>query len=193
MNSEKRFVRGTKVLALHLLSNSDHLLCPVRASLKMCTFLPAPGSAPVFFMLEGRSGHYTVITKSQFVLVFWSRLQRLGVSDCSKFRGHSFHRGGATWAFRSGVPDKLIQVYGDWASDAHKVYLEFSEDAKLRDVQRMICAFDEKLLFHLGVWQSRGSLVGRFSPFCFYLLLFHWINLSLCQTKKVVIFLCLSY
>ena len=70
MNSEKRFVRGTKVLALHLLSNSDHLLCPVRASLKMCTFLPAPGSAPVFFMLEGRSGHYTVITKSQFVLVF---------------------------------------------------------------------------------------------------------------------------
>ena len=94
-------------------------------------------------MLEGRSGHYTIITKSQFVSVFRSRLQRLGVSDSSKFRGHSFRRGGATWAFRSGVPGELIQVYGDWASDAYKVYLEFSEDAKLRVVRLMISAFDE--------------------------------------------------
>ena len=89
----------TKVLALHLLRNSDHLLCPVWTYLKMCTFLPAPVQ-PVFFTLEGLSGHYTIITKSQFVLVFRSRLQRLGVSDSSKFRGHSSHRGGATWAFR---------------------------------------------------------------------------------------------
>ena len=110
---------GTKVLALPLLSNSDHLLCPVRAYLKMCTLLPAPASAPAFFTLEGRSGHYTIITKSQFVSVFRSRLQRLEVSDSSKFRGHSFRRGGATWAFRSGVPGELIQVYGDWASDAY--------------------------------------------------------------------------
>ena len=129
---------GTKVLTLPLLSNSDHLLCPVQAYLKMCTFLPAPVSAPAFFTLEGHFGHYTIITKSQFMSVFRSHLQRLGVSDSSKFRGHSFHRGGATWAFRSGVPGELIQVYGDWASDAYKVYLEFSEDAKLCIARRMI-------------------------------------------------------
>ena len=81
--------------------------------------------------------------KSQFVSVFRSRVQRLGVSDFSKFRGHSFRRGGATWAFRSGVPGELIQVYGDWASDAYKIYLEFSEDARLRVARRMISAFDE--------------------------------------------------
>ena len=33
--------------------------------------------------------------------------------------------------------------FGDWASDAYKVYLEFSEDAKLRVARRMISAFDE--------------------------------------------------
>ena len=105
--------------------------------------------------------------------VFRSRLQRLGVSDSFNFRGHSFRRGGATWAFRSGVPGELIQVYGDWASDAYKIYLEFSEDAKRRVARSMISAFDEKLLFRLGVWRSRGSSVDRFLPFCFYLLLFH--------------------
>ena len=74
---------------------------------------------------------------------FRSRLYRLGISDSSKFRGHSFRRGGATWAFRSSVPGGLIQVYSDWASDAYKIYLEFSEDAKLRVTRRMISAFDE--------------------------------------------------
>ena len=78
-----------------------------------------------------------------FVLVFRSHLQRLRISDSSKFRGHSFLRGGATWAFCSGVPGELIQVYGDWAPDAYKVYLEFSEDAKLRVARHMISAFDE--------------------------------------------------
>ena len=40
---------GTKVLALPLLSNSDHLLCPVRAYLKMGPFLPAPAQPLPFY------------------------------------------------------------------------------------------------------------------------------------------------
>jgi len=89
-----------------------------------------------------RSGSYLVITKTQFVSVFRTRLQRIGVSDPSRFRGHPFRRGGATWAFRKGVPGELIQVYGDWASDAYKCYLEFSADAKLRVARHMISALD---------------------------------------------------
>ena len=95
--------KGTKVLTLPLLGFSDHLLCPVRDSLTICSFLPAPGSAPAFFTLSGSSGPYSIITKSQFVSLFRSRLKRLGVPDFSKFRGHFFRRGAATWAFRSGV------------------------------------------------------------------------------------------
>ena len=74
-----------------------------------------------------RKGSYIVITKAQFVSVFRSRLARMGVHNPSRFRGHSFRRGGATWHFHAGVPGELIQIFGDWASDAYKCYLEFSE------------------------------------------------------------------
>ena len=30
-----------------------------------------------------------------------------------------------------GVPGEIIQLYGDWSSDAYKLYLEFSLESKL--------------------------------------------------------------
>ena len=74
----------------------------------MCSRLPAPASAHAFFTAY-RSGSYVVITKSQFVLVLRAGLANMGISNPSQFRGHSFHHGGATWAFQKGVPDKLFR------------------------------------------------------------------------------------
>ena len=34
--------------------------------------------------------------------------------------------GGASWAFAAEVPIKLIQLYGNWRSDAYKKYLKFT-------------------------------------------------------------------
>ena len=62
---------------------------------------------------------------------FSSGPQIWGVKDAALFTGHSFRRGGATWAFQAGIPGELIQICGDWASDAYKRYLEFSMDDKL--------------------------------------------------------------
>ena len=39
--------------------------------------------------------------------------------------------GGATWAFQAGMPGELIQICGDWASDAYKLYLQFTMQDKL--------------------------------------------------------------
>lgn len=103
----------------------------------MCSCLPAPASAPAFFT-GYCGGSHKVITTTQFVSVFCSQLARIGVHNPSRFRGHSFRRGGATWAFHTSVPGELIQIYGDWASDAYKCYLEFSDEAKLR-VAREMC------------------------------------------------------
>ena len=58
-------------------------------------------------------------------------MRHAGVAEASLFTGHSFRRGGASWAFRSGVPGELIQICGDWASDSYKRYLEFSTQNKL--------------------------------------------------------------
>lgn len=128
---------GSKLLKVPLLYTSDPHLCPVRAYLRMCSRLPATTSAPAFFT-GYHAGSYIVITTFQFVSVFRNCLARMGVPDPSRFRGHSFRRGGATWAFHTGVPGELIQIFGDWASDAYKSYLDFSEDAKLRVAREMV-------------------------------------------------------
>ena len=38
------------------------------------------------------------------------------VPKASSFRGHSFHRSWASWAFNTGVPGELIQIFGVWSS-----------------------------------------------------------------------------
>ena len=43
---------------------------------------------------------------------------RAGVSKASSFRGHSFRRGRASWAFNTGVPGELIQILGVWSLEA---------------------------------------------------------------------------
>ena len=59
------------------------------------------------------------------------------------FTGHSFRRGGATYAFEAGIPGELIQICGDWSSDCYKQYLEFSMQTKLdlaAQFARHLCA-----------------------------------------------------
>ena len=60
-----------------------------------------------------------------------------GVSYPHLYRGHSFRRGAATFAFNSGVPGELVQHFGDWASDAYKAYLEFSLPARVKVAEQM--------------------------------------------------------
>ena len=45
-------------------------------------------------------------------------LRAIGV-DASLYSGHSFRRGGATYAHRLGVYPMLIKRMGDWKSDAY--------------------------------------------------------------------------
>ena len=58
-------------------------------------------------------------------------LFRAKISDPFAYSCHSVRRGGASWAFRLGLPGELIQISGDWASDCYKLYLEVSMDTKL--------------------------------------------------------------
>ena len=51
--------------------------------------------------------------------------------------GHSFRRGGATWAFQSGVPEVLVQRQGDWRSGAYKEYIELSPERALSTTKSM--------------------------------------------------------
>ena len=77
--------------------------------------------------------HYgpTILTQARFIAKFRQAISTTGVPDASSFQGRSFRRSAASWAFNHGVPGELIQIYGDWASDAYKAYLEFSVESKL--------------------------------------------------------------
>lgn len=127
---------GSRRLILPLVRIPNSPLCPVAMFSRMCALCPAHNSAPAFGRLSD-SGSFSPFSKSEFVNVFRSRLQLAGVRDWHLFRGHSFRRGGANWAFSSGVPGELIQVFGDWSSDAYKSYLDSSLAAKLRVSQHM--------------------------------------------------------
>ena len=60
--------------------------------------------------------HYQITIRFSFQA---SSLASIGLSNSIQFRGHSFRRGGATWAFKNGVPGEMIQVYSGRASDAY--------------------------------------------------------------------------
>ena len=116
---------------LHIpLVRSNSPLCPVQAYL--ATQFPRlnPHLVPVFTFEECDSTKW--LTKSRFIEGFHALLHWAGVADHHGYTGHSFRRGGASWAFQCGMPGELIQVCGDWASDTYKRYLEFGTKDKMR-------------------------------------------------------------
>ena len=120
---------GERLLHFPLLTIHNSPLCPVSAYLRMIRLVPARQSRPVFLIL-GPKG-LVPLTKRSFVSSFRSSLVVAGISNAQSFRGHSFRRGAASWTFRCGVPGEIIQLYGDWSSDAYKLYLEISLESKL--------------------------------------------------------------
>ena len=120
---------GEHKLHIPLLQIPGSPLCPVAAYKRMVHLVPT-SSRCALFLLPGSHGP-TVLTKHRFITAFRRSLASTGFSHASRFRGHSFRRGAASWAFNHGVPRELIQLYGDWSSDAYKLYLEFSVEAKL--------------------------------------------------------------
>ena len=107
----------------------DSELCPVTAYSILLSLTTSHAAGPAFLFFK--KGIVKWLTTSKFITTFRSVLAAAGVEGASYFTGHSFRRGGASWAFRSGVPGELIQICGDWASDSYKRYLEFHMSDKL--------------------------------------------------------------
>ena len=127
---------GQRVLQIPLL-RSDTALCPV-AAYKHALDLVRSSRHLAAFSYSDAGGHILPLLPRGFIDVFRRLLARAGVQDAHRFRGHSFRRGGASWAFDCGVPGELIQIMGDWKSDAYRVYLEFSLSSKVTIAQRLV-------------------------------------------------------
>ena len=72
---------------------------------------------------------------SQFQKVLKSLIKSIG-KDTDEYSSHSFRRRGASWVFSGEVPSELIQLYGDWSSDAYKNILGSNWMIKLLSLKR---------------------------------------------------------
>ena len=127
---------GERQLHIPMLRLPGSPICPVSAYQRMVRLVPA-SSRPALFVLASHSG-LTILTQERFITAFRPAISTAGPPFASAYRGHSFRRGAAaSWAFIHGIPGELIQIYGDWASDAYKAYLEFSVESKLAFAQQL--------------------------------------------------------
>lgn len=112
---------GGKGLRVPLVPHPNKMLCPVTAFLRMVAMIPAPPPAVAFISLP----LLRPVTYAEWSEYVRSSVGQLGENP-TLFSSHSFRRGGASHAFRSGVPPELIQLHGGWTSDAFRRYIDFS-------------------------------------------------------------------
>jgi hypothetical protein len=79
-----------------------------------------PRSLPTVPLFLRRNG--SPICRTSFVSLMQSYLFQAGIADPKKYKGHSFRKGFAQELRNSGFDDTVIQLYGRWLSEAHKLY-----------------------------------------------------------------------
>ena len=100
----------------------DSPMCPAKAIMLNFKQVPAVSSPSPLFLYLSENGAQ-VLTYPKFISLLKHFLQRLGYNS-SLYSGHSFRRGGATFALECGIPADFIQSQGDWKSNAYKNYLD---------------------------------------------------------------------
>ena len=106
-----------RLLEIPIFKMEESPLCPVRI-LRTLMKLPGGPQSPLF------GGRKVAFTYNKFQRKFRQVLKKAGYVP-SAFSSHSLRRGSVCFAYRSGAPLSLVAVYGDWASDAFKNYLQF--------------------------------------------------------------------
>ena len=120
-------------IPLPLIPNSA--LCPVHAVQELLHASPdVPEHLPLFGFMS--RGHFRPILAHHFSNFIKHSVSQLGL-DPSQFSAHSFRRGGATFAFTSGISPVVIKEQGDWLSDAYLLYLTFTPQQKVKLLQSM--------------------------------------------------------
>ena len=120
---------GDRIVSCPLVQIPGSPLCP--KSCLLSVLMMSPGSFSDHLFAYRHQGRLLLITQSEYVKYLRKKLKEVGLS-AEIFSGHSLRRGGATWAFASGVRSELIKSHGDWRSDSYLSYLQFSFDDKLQ-------------------------------------------------------------
>lgn len=129
---------GERVLETPLVRIPGSVLCPVTAYHNMCKFGSFEDLDSLFTLPNKKCIFYRDFqAKLKFLI------HKIGLNP-EEFSSHSFRRGGCSFCFKSEVPSELIQLHGDWRSDAYKKYLAFSLEDKISVAEKM----KQQILMH---------------------------------------------
>ena len=107
-------------------------LCPVQAVTQAFRFtVQADSDSQAFTWLDQSSLKIRVLTHRAFNSKLRETLRSAGITAAA-YAGHSFRRGGASFAYQSVVPLQLIKVLGDWRSSAVLLYLTIPLNIRLQ-------------------------------------------------------------
>lgn len=120
--------------AIPLVMLPAHNLCPVtavKAAFNCVVQSPLDGPA---FVVPGKQGPKPLLY-GQFVTKLKKCIKIIGLEP-QAYSSHSLRRGGATWAARIGLPPDMIQMMGDWHSDAYLLYMSLPMCSKIGNMVR---------------------------------------------------------
>ena len=107
-----------RILMCPLPRLQGHPLCPVQAIVKAFHHTSqADPDGPAF--MTHKSGKLVPMYYKEFI----THIRRFLGPDSNNYTGHSFRRGGASWALTQGLPGESIKILGDWKSSAYLSYL----------------------------------------------------------------------
>lgn len=119
----KTMQQGDRYILVPLVPIPGSPLCPHSAVINMFSKVPAPPHSPAFVIPHGSK--LSSVTHATFTSTLRTMLARAGHNPAG-YSGHSFRRGGASFALSVGVPGELIMKHGDWKSDCYLRYLDNS-------------------------------------------------------------------
>jgi integrase len=118
-----------KEVVLPLLEIKRSILCPVKALDKMFERHRGKEEGPAF--LDKNSNAMSYRKFREFIK---RGIRRSGLNPAC-YSTHSLRRGGATWAFKLGVPESVIKNMGNWRSDCYQKYLSYDLECKTKMCQ----------------------------------------------------------
>ena len=125
---------GEKQLLIPLLAIKNSPLCPITAYRAMLERIPAPADAPAFVL--PCLGNLVPYTYSKFSKKLRDVISLIDMNP-RLYTSHSMRRGGASLAYHAGVPMRMIQIQGDWASDSYLRYIKLPHSDRLAVAQKL--------------------------------------------------------
>ena len=121
-----------RTVSIPLVNLPGHKLCPVTAVKWAFNLTISASTRGPAFVVNSKKGLKPLLY-SCFVNKLKRSLSKIGL-DSKQFSSHSFRRGGASWAAQIGLSGEMIQMMGDWHSDAYLLYMCVPLSSKIQNM-----------------------------------------------------------